>query len=75
MGAVDGGADHLAVLEGVGVLLAATGEPISSARRTVAIAARRLDLLLRLADALAHPGEIANFNAQSSIRWRTPARK
>src|SRR5712691_6767039 len=57
MGAVDGGADHLRVLERVGIFVAAAAEPIDEIadRRD---AGRRLDVLLGLADALAHPGEV-----------------
>src|SRR5215813_6924360 len=58
MRAVDRGANHLRILERVGVFLAAMAEPgheIGDRRD----ARRRLDLLLGLADTLAHPGEIA----------------
>src|SRR5882724_5889228 len=57
MGAVDRRADHLRVLERMGIFLAAQREPAHEVgdRRD---RGRRLDLLLRLADALAHPGEI-----------------
>src|SRR5215204_2069878 len=53
--AVDGGPDDFRVLERVGVLLATLCEPgdeIADRRYSC----RRLDVLLRFADALAHPG-------------------
>src|SRR6266567_880899 len=57
---VDRSADHLRILERVGIFLAAMAEPRHEIgdRRD---ARRRLDLLLGLADALAHPGEIAKL--------------
>src|SRR3954447_25494636 len=61
MGTVDRGTDHLWVLERVRVLLTAAAKPgheIGDSRD----ARGRLDLLLRLADALAHPGEIAKLH-------------
>src|SRR5215467_6416917 len=75
MGAVDRGADHFRVFEGVGIFGAAPAEPIHQiADRRDAL--RRLDLLFRLADAFADPGEVTQLqHAYSSIRWRTPARK
>src|ERR1035438_3415083 len=73
VGAVDGGADHLGVLEGVGVVLAARTKP----RHQFADrdhSGRNLDVFLRLADALAHPGKIAQFNRHQSIIYLSPAR-
>src|SRR5580704_11757200 len=52
--AIDRGADHFRILEGVGITLAAPGEPgdqLADGRH----ACRRIDLFLRLADTLAHP--------------------
>src|SRR3954468_14145044 len=60
MRAVDCGADHLGVLERVGVLLAASGKPRDEFTDR-AHASRRIDLLFRLADALAHPGEVEHL--------------
>src|SRR6516165_4801482 len=60
MGAIDRGADHLRIFEGVGVFLATLAEPsheIGDCRDTCG----EFDLLLGLADALAHPGEIAKL--------------
>src|SRR5262249_57157912 len=66
---VDRDANHLRILERVGVFLAATAEPgheIGDRRD----ARRRLDLLLGLADTLAHPGKIAKL--QRSILGQMP---
>src|SRR3989442_2534545 len=71
---IDRGADHPGIFERVGVFLAALREPPDEIadRRD---ARRRLDLLLRLADALAHPGKVADLHVYSSITCRSPARK
>src|SRR6516165_5367731 len=65
--AVDCGADHLRIFESVGVTLAAPGEPADQIANG-GDAGRRLDLLLRHADALAHPGEIQKLHASSRVR-------
>src|SRR5262245_27991477 len=76
MGAVDRGADHLRVLEGIGVFLAAPGEPshqIADSRNPC----RKVDFLLRLADALTHPRKIHELHGEcpvSEVRrpwWRS----
>src|ERR1700681_3266131 len=72
--AIDRGADHFRIFEGVGVALAALGEPgdqFADGR----YACRRIDLLLCQAYALAHPGEIQKLHASSRVRWCTPACK
>src|SRR5579871_4748 len=67
MAMIDGGADHLRVVERVGVLLVAAREPSHElAHRPHA--RRRIDLLLGLAHALADPGEIQNLHASSRPR-------
>src|SRR5262245_17245918 len=54
MGAVEGGADHLRILERAGIFVAAGAQP-GDEIGDGGDGGRRLDLLLRLADALAHP--------------------
>src|SRR5690606_17276393 len=85
MGPVDGGTDDLRILECVGVFVATLGKPghqVANRRD----AGRQLDILLRLADALAHPCEVEKLHAHTlelslrgnlyqSIRCRSPARK
>src|SRR6185503_2066253 len=72
MRVVDRRADHLGVLERVGVFLAAPREPGDQFADRAHIS-RRIDLFLRLADALAHPGKVEQLQVQSSIKCRTPA--
>src|SRR5262245_18739374 len=55
MRAVDGGTDHLRVLEGVRIFLAARSEPTDKIADGTHVCGR-LDRFLGLADALAHPG-------------------
>jgi hypothetical protein len=74
VGPVDRGADDLGVVEGMGIFLAAPGEPAHEVVHGGDIR-RRLDRLFGLADAFAHPGEIENLHAHCSIRCCTPARK
>src|SRR5215475_11174234 len=75
MGVVDRGADHLRLLEGVGIGLAAARQP-GDQFVDGAHVGRRLDGLFRLADPLAHPGEIFHLHPSSSLmRWWMPARK
>src|SRR5579862_9238998 len=65
--AINRGANHFRILEGVGIFLAAARQP----RHEVADGGNRggdLDLLFRLADALAHPGKIADLHASSRVR-------
>src|SRR3954468_16780394 len=57
VGLVDRGADDFRILERIGVLLAARGEP-SHQIADGAHARREIELLLRLADPLAHPGKV-----------------
>src|SRR5262249_57858379 len=57
---VDGGADHLRILERVGIFLTATAEPGHEIGDR-GDARRRLDLLLRLADPPPPPREIAKL--------------
>src|SRR5262245_42648994 len=70
MGAVDCRADDLRILERMRVLVAALGEPghqVADGRDS----GRQLDVLLRLADALAHPCEIDElhaFTCRASVR-------
>src|SRR6185369_15283063 len=63
---VDRGADDLGVLECVGILLAASGQPRHEVANCAHIG-RRIDLLLRLADALAYPGEVQQFHVSSVV--------
>src|SRR5437868_2897649 len=75
MGMVDGGADHLRLVEGMGVGFVACGEPGDEIADRAHIC-RRLDGLFGLADALAHPGEIFHLQFPSSSRtWWMPCRK
>src|SRR5262245_37749274 len=66
VGVVDRGADHLRLLEGIGIGLAAFRQPgdeiIDGAH-----SGGRLDRLFRLADPLAHPGEIFHLHPSSSL--------
>src|SRR5436190_13420571 len=59
--AVDRGADDVGVLEGIVILLAALFEPRDEFANRAHVC-RRIDLLLRLADAFAHPGEVEQFH-------------
>src|SRR5262245_10281060 len=66
MGAVDRGADHLRVLEGMGVFFTAPGEPshqIPDGRDP----GGEVDLLLRLADALTHPRKIHELHVECPV--------
>src|ERR1700730_14744603 len=66
MGVVDRGADHPRRIEGIGVGLATSRKP----RHQIvdgADAGRRFDRLLRFADPFAHPGEIFDLHASSSL--------
>src|SRR5665213_3938537 len=59
---VDGRADDFRVAEGMRVFLAAPGEPghqLADRRH----ARRNVDYFFRLADALAHPGEVSDLHA------------
>src|SRR5690349_10311750 len=67
MGMVDRGADHLGLLERIGVGLAARGEPADQLVDS-AHARRRIDRFFRLADPLAYPGEILHLHRSSSSR-------
>src|ERR1051325_7497004 len=58
---VDRGADHLRVLECEGIFLAAGGEPLHQLADG-RDGSRDSNVLLGLADTLAHPGEIADFH-------------
>ena len=65
--AVEGGANRERLGEGVRVALAPFGEPgdeVADGRH----GRWRIELLLRLADPLAHPGEIKRFHARLSRR-------
>src|SRR5262249_27104730 len=66
VGMIDRGADHLRLLERVRIGLAAVGQPRHQ-RIDGAHAGGRLDGFLRLADPLAHPGEIFHFHPSSSL--------
>src|SRR5579864_448791 len=59
--AIDGGADHFRIFESVGIALAALSKPIDQFADG-GHACRRLDLLLRQAYALAHPGKIQKLH-------------
>src|ERR1700722_15015285 len=61
MGVVDRGANHPRCFEGVGVGLAALGQPPDQIVDG-AHARRRLQRFLRLADPFAHPGEILDLH-------------
>src|SRR5450755_1075482 len=75
MDVIDRSADHLRLFEGVGMALAAFGQP-GDQFGNGADARGRLDRFFRQADALAHPGEIFDPHASSSLmRWWMPARK
>src|SRR4051794_14451963 len=75
MGLVDGGADRAGGLEGVGIVLAAAGQPADQLGHGADFR-RRLERFLGKAHALAHPGEILDLHpSSSSMRWWTPARK
>jgi hypothetical protein len=50
-------ADHLGILEGVGVFFAAAGEPGDQVAHGGDVR-RRIDLFVRLADPLAHPRKV-----------------
>src|SRR5436305_9235770 len=63
MGPIDGGTDSAAVLEGVGIFLAAGPEPGDHVADRGDIG-RRCQLFLCLADPLAHPGEIQGFHLE-----------
>src|ERR1700722_5842613 len=65
MGVVDRGADHPRRLERMGIGFAALPQPADQFVDG-ANARRRLDGFLRLADPLAHPGEIFHLHASSS---------
>jgi hypothetical protein len=62
---VDCGADDARILERIGVFLAALRQPFDEIADR-AHRSRRIDLLLRLADAFAHPGEIEEFHRCST---------
>src|SRR5215472_15439339 len=66
MGMVDRGANHLRLFECVGVGIVARGQPFDQVVDG-AYACRRLDGLFRLADPLAHPGEILQLHPSSSL--------
>src|SRR3954451_11842464 len=66
VGMVDRGADHLRLLEGVGVGFAPAGQPGDQLLYS-AHGRRRLYHLLGLADALAHPGEVFHLHPSSSL--------
>src|SRR5438270_12773905 len=75
MSVVDGGADRARGLEGVGISLAAPGQPADQLGHGADLG-RRLDRFLGKAYALAHPGKIFDLHpSSSSMRWWTPARK
>src|ERR1700758_3101566 len=75
MGMVDRGADHLGLLESIGIGLAACGEPANQVVDGAHVR-RRIDGLFRLADPFAHPGEIFHLHPSSSSRtWWMPCRK
>src|SRR5579871_3547831 len=75
MGVVDCRADHLRLLEGVRVAFALVGQPGDQIVDGAHVG-RRLDGFFRLADALAHPGEVFHLHPSSSLmRWWMPARK
>src|SRR5438552_4596079 len=66
VGMVDRGADHLRLLEGIGIGLAAVRQPADQLIDRAHVGGR-LDGLLRLADPLAHPGEIFHLHPSSSL--------
>src|SRR5262245_23437128 len=66
MGLVDRRANHLRLLEGVGIGLAAARQPGDQFVDGAHIG-RRLDGLFRLADPLAHPGKIFHLHPSSSL--------
>src|SRR6266702_3562459 len=66
VGMVDRGADHLRLLERIGIGLAPAGQPGDQLLHG-AYASRRLDSLLGHADALAHPGEVFQLHPSSSL--------
>src|SRR3954468_24416229 len=70
---VDRGADHLRVLERVGIFLATSLQPRDQLANR-AHARRRVDLFLGLPDALAHPGEIEKFHIRLSSNCAQSAR-
>src|SRR5262245_15097055 len=79
VGAIDRRTDHLRVVKRMGVFFATPGQPGHQLADGLD-AGRRLDRLVRLADPLAHPGEVQDLHAYHSIRCysircRTPARK
>src|SRR3954447_6763574 len=66
VGLVDRGADDLRVLERIGVFLTASAQPGHEIADR-AHAGWRIDLLLRLADAFAHPGEINQLHTRALL--------
>src|ERR1700757_3364232 len=66
MGVVDRGADYPRRLEGIGVAFAAAGKPADQVFDGAHIR-RRLERLLGLADAFAHPGKILHPHPSSSL--------
>src|SRR5437660_2848566 len=66
MGMVDRGADHLRPFEGMGIGFAAVREP-GDQFLDRAHGGWRLDGLLRLANPLAHPGEVFHLHPSSSL--------
>src|SRR3954462_14413793 len=73
VGLVDRGADHLRVLERIGIFLATPSQPRNQLTDR-AHARRRVDLFLGLPDALAHPGEIEKFHDRLSSNCAQSAR-
>ena len=70
---INGGTDHMGSFKGMSILFAARGEPCHQFTDGL-YPGWSLDDFLRLADTLAHPGEITQRHAHASTIYRKPAR-